>query len=284
VVAKIAFDQLQPAARTKIVAALKEHPAFKNGLWSGLIEAGADEAASLFLFAAVFPDDIRKDQGPFAEFHDLSDPPAHYVNLPFIPSVADRGDPRIRVSEPNQGQNIFKAFRHHVQEIKSSDASKEDKAISLCWVFHLVGDIHQPLHSAEMYSLTFRTGDQGGNRIKLNPPVEDQLDLHALWDALPGEKHTFKDVSTKALQVTASYAPGDFDLTKETLEEWATESFGLARSTAYNQIPTTSRSLAALPGGYLPAAHKVGDQRVAVAGYRLARVLEELADRLSSGH
>ena len=33
------------------------------------------------------------------------------------------------------------------------------------FLLHLVGDIHQPLHSTSMYNSTFKKGDMGGNKI-----------------------------------------------------------------------------------------------------------------------
>ena len=58
-VALIAFRQLKPETRAAVVAALKEHVAFKDGDWPTRLETGANADASLFTLAAVFPDDVR---------------------------------------------------------------------------------------------------------------------------------------------------------------------------------------------------------------------------------
>ena len=38
------------------------------------------------------------------------------------------------------------------------------------YLLHVVGDIHQPLHSTNYFNGTFKTGDLGGNLIKMTLP------------------------------------------------------------------------------------------------------------------
>jgi len=38
-----------------------------------------------------------------------------------------------------------------------------ERAIMARFLLHLVGDIHQPLHSTMMFNNTYKNGDQGGN-------------------------------------------------------------------------------------------------------------------------
>ena len=276
VVALIAFRQLKPATRDAVVAALKQHVAFTQGDWPTRLEAGDDADASLFTLAAVFPDDVRPLD---AQFHDLSDPDAHFIDLPFIPVRDDRNDPTIRVTDPTTVQNLPKAFRAHSHDIKSVSVSKEDQATSLSWIFHLVGDIHQPLHSATLYTKVFKRGDRGGNSIKFGSDLADktkQKDLHAYWDGLPGEKHAFADVDAKAKSLMTAFPKATFDHLEATIDECATESFALARKFAYNGLVDTGKVLSDFPVGYEADAQKTADRQVALAGYRLAEVLEDL--------
>lgn len=37
-----------------------------------------------------------------------------------------------------------------------------ERAFMARYLLHLVGDIHQPLHSTTMYNSTYKTGDLGG--------------------------------------------------------------------------------------------------------------------------
>src|SRR4051794_2193798 len=69
IVAMIAFRELDAPTRARVIAALKEHVAFKNKDWPGRISAGENPDASLFLFAAIFPDDAKRD-ARYDEFDD----------------------------------------------------------------------------------------------------------------------------------------------------------------------------------------------------------------------
>src|SRR5207244_1603954 len=88
--------------------------------------------------------------------------------------------------------DILAALQKNVAELGNKDLGGADRAIALCWVLHLVGDIHQPLHACTRYSAQFPAGDQGGNELMVlrDPPyANSQMSLHHLWDSLPG---TFK--------------------------------------------------------------------------------------------
>jgi hypothetical protein len=275
VTAMIAYRSLSPATHDRVVGVLKKHVAYASGDWAGRIEPGTDPDASLFLFASVFPDDARKD-GPFHEYHV---PDAHFIDIPYLPGRGDRRDPTIRIEDPYAPNNLLKAYRLRLGEIKSASVSDAGKALALSWVFHLVGDIHQPLHSVTLYSRRLRSGDRGGNMIKFAPDLAartGQANLHAYWDGLPGEDHAFANVEAKASEVMMKHPEGGLDLTSDVVEEWMTESLGLARSRAYAGLIGAGTMIDDLPAGYEDAAKPAADLRLAQAGYRLARVLEDL--------
>ena len=276
VVALIAFRQLKPTTRDAVLAALKQHVAFTQGDWPTRMETGANADASLFTLAAVFPDDIKRQNSPF---HDLTDPDAHFIDFPFLPIRDDRNDPTIRVKDPNSGQNLPKAFRAHSHDIKSVSVSDEDQATSLSWIFHLMGDIHQPLHSATLYTKAFKKGDRGGNNIKFEGALAtrtNQTELHGFWDSRPGEDSDFANVDAKANSLIMAFPVATFDHLNATIDECAIESFGLARKVAYNGLTNAGRTITELPAGYEAEAQKTADRQVALAGYRLAEVLEDL--------
>ena len=61
----------------------------------------------------------------------------------------------------------------------------ERKAIALAWLFHLVGDIHQPLHTAQLFTVDYPQGDRGGNEICVQVTQTGQpMDLHRFWDGV----------------------------------------------------------------------------------------------------
>jgi hypothetical protein len=46
-----------------------------------------------------------------------------------------------------------------------NESDRERKTISLAWLFHLVGDIHQPPHTTQLFTVEYPKGDRGGNEI-----------------------------------------------------------------------------------------------------------------------
>lgn len=62
--------------------------------------------------------------------------------------------------------------------VTSTKAAQLDRARQLRFLIHMIGDIHQPLHAAELYSDEFPSGDLGGNRC-------GALKLHRVWHRFP---------------------------------------------------------------------------------------------------
>lgn len=59
-----------------------------------------------------------------------------------------------------------------------------EKSMMLRYLVHVVGDVHQPLHSAELIDeKKFPKGDMGGNlfEIKYSPTI---VNLHEFWDSV----------------------------------------------------------------------------------------------------
>ena len=76
-----------------------------------------------------------------------------------------------------------RALRHRHLRPRQRALAPQDRAMLTAWIFHLVGDIHQPLHSSTLVSQRlFPEGDRGGNSIKL----KQSYNLHALWDGTAG--------------------------------------------------------------------------------------------------
>ena len=60
--------------------------------------------------------------------------------------------------------NILTALSENESVVKNEN-DPERKAIALAWLFHLMGDIHQPLHTAQLFTVDYLQGDRGGNEI-----------------------------------------------------------------------------------------------------------------------
>ena len=130
-----------------------------------------------------------------------------------------------------------------------------------------------------MYTQVFKTGDRGGNSIKFDHMLAGRLkqkDLHAYWDGQPGERRGFAAVDPKANELVAAFPKSSFNHLNATIDECATESFALARSLAYSGLVDATKQISDLPVGYPADALKTADRQVALAGSRLAEVLEDL--------
>jgi S1/P1 Nuclease len=142
----IAHQVLQhenPQIIDRVKAVLEKHPWYANQWQARLQDVPfADHGLVLFMQAARWADDIRsRDKAQ-------NRPPWHYINLPFKPE-GQPADVQVRQPEP---VNILTAMAENESVVKN-ESDAERKAIALAWLFHLVGDIHQPLHTAQLFTV-----------------------------------------------------------------------------------------------------------------------------------
>ena len=85
---------------------------------------------------------------------------------------------------PHDPDNILSALAENQRRVKSQ-VSADQRAIALAWLLHLVGDVHQPLHTVQLFTREYPHGDRGGNEVCVRlAPGRAPLDLHRLWDGL----------------------------------------------------------------------------------------------------
>jgi len=295
-VASIAFARLTDAERDKVVAILRAHPRFKDDFEDKAPgEAEGDSREWMFQQASVWPDHVRGFRGEDAKFNHGT---WHYINLPHFLNEADRaaltGHLKVNISldppeKPIEHMNAIQTLRLSRKMLADKATSPEDKAIMLCWLFHLVGDIHQPLHSSALFSKRLlKDGDRGGNRIL----TKQHGNLHALWDSFPGGKVQFKTAHQEALKLMKYpelVALGEKSAQKIDEADWLEESRELAVNVAYGaEVMGYLRNLEQEGGGeiqpitldtdYLKTGGKVCEKRVVQAGYRLGAVLKQIVD------
>lgn len=172
-VARIAMDQVSPETKAKVLAILE------------------DKTPEM---AATWPDDIKGAAGKIGEGKDFisrfgDHKKWHYVNLPLGATSAELQTPRFA----HRGNIVDKiSLCSDVLEGRSAVMSKKH---ALCWLFHLMGDLSQPLHVACGYyvrgaergeiviitdpdsSLTV-AHDHGGNDVEFT----QSMNLHKFWD------------------------------------------------------------------------------------------------------
>ena len=70
----------------------------------------------------------------------------------------------ISMTEPQKDVNSINVASSCVSVLKTNkDAITFERAFMARYLLHLVGDIHQPLHSVTMYNSSYKKGDMGGN-------------------------------------------------------------------------------------------------------------------------
>lgn len=229
IVATIALQELSPRARAQ-VARLLGNPA-------------------MLIHEASWADEIRDRRPETGRWHYVDIP----LNAPAYLSVRDcpRGD--CVVAQIAAAQRVLADPRRPVGA----------QAEALCFLIHLVADIHQPLHAVD-------NDDRGGNQVRIYLRGM-RTNLHQLWDSRVVEALGF-DSARVAQDIRRGISPPQRKAWQAgSAAAWATESHAVARDRVY---PTMQgrRSLR-LPPTYLRDEMPVTRQQLARAGVRLAWLL-----------
>ena len=85
---------------------------------------------------------------------------------------------------PPPQENILTAIAVNECAVRTgSDARKQ--GIALSWLFHLIGDIHPPVHAVTLFSREYPKGDEDGTDTCVRVAQgRAALSLHQLWDEL----------------------------------------------------------------------------------------------------
>ena len=215
----------------------------------------------------------------------------HFIDLP-ICRLADT-----TACPSPQDDNVVWAITSAHSTVYSKKAAMLDRARQLRFIIHFVGDIHQPLHAATLIDAQFPppTGDRGGNSYLITG-FDWTTELHALWDGGMGQ--WYGDIP-RPLNATGSAWLDNFtstllgqypisslgpEIANVNVTSWADESNTLADTFVY----TAPQSPTPVPDSYVQQGIEICNLRVALAGYRLASLLEyiftvgALSDRVGS--
>lgn len=279
-IAAIAWSKLTPAARTRAAQLLKLNPMYAS--WTKDVPPQERDQIA-FMMAATWPDAIKR----YGDYHadgpaDGERPPPgpqarqnvgyadhsmhkywHFINEPFSPDGTPLRDP-----ETPNAQSQIAAFRATLSDPNASD---EVKSYDLVWLLHLVGDVHQPLHAATRFTRAFADGDAGGTHVKIRCGEGcDATDLHAFWDGAPGTSESPYD----AIKDADELPEPDARLASIADEEaWIGESLEAARSDVYAPPIGDGAGPFTLTDRYKSTARAIAKRRVALAGARLAHLL-----------
>jgi hypothetical protein len=279
--AYLAWQKLEEDQRAKAVKILKRHSHYDEFL-SANRPRGFKEDEWAFLRAATWPDWVRTHYKN--EFHHRT---WHYINYPFaIPG--SQIDPAAH-QPPAQEENLVRMLGVSAKMVKSG--TQEEQAIYLCWLLHLVGDVHQPLHATALFSKDFPDGDRGGNLayIVLHEGA-NKTNLHPMWDGLLGKSTSPAAIKRVVKQVNdmLEESPGlikDDLQNHSTFESWAGESFESAKANAYlnGKLPLgdaedDAADIDVAPEDYAKNAGRTARIQIAKAGTRLATTLAKVLE------
>ena len=239
VIAKIAAKRLSPGARHAVTGLLRGQTLADIANWA---------------------DDVRSTRPETGQWH--------FVDIP-LPAASY--DPARDCRPTPAGDCVIAATQRWLRVLADRRRSNASRVEALKFVVHLIGDVHQPLHCAD-------NGDHGGNDVEvtffahsLNPFNQKPWNLHAVWDAGLIE-HARLSVTAYTKRLAAGLASVDVRALQEgTLVDWALESHRAAVDHAYASVPASRR----LGAAYFGANRPVVDDRLARAGVRLARVLND---------
>ncbi len=275
-VAQVAYLKLTPAAKAKVDSLLVTLPDKRPliHLCAGYYTRETCEKTYDPITIAVWMDDFRGDS--LTDDYD----PWHYINYnPFFD-----GTP-VRSNVGPLPVNILDRINWSVNTLRTGTGRAKTDAEVLGFLYHLVGDVHQPLHAATRYTAARPDGDAGGNGFSLKTtPESPARNLHFYWDAAAGlfnyesPKRPLDDAARAKIRQIADdlmrkYPEANLKDVRETEPlVWVKESNTIAREFAYVKVrenETPSKQ-------YMTDAQRISEQRLTLAGYRLAAVLNML--------
>jgi hypothetical protein len=292
-IATIAYDELTPTVRAKVDAILKAHPRYDRDLLGDMPQGYAEPERFAFAMSGFWPDIIRSQTNPM---HFTNHQPAwHYINVPFhlpdwnpatAPSSAASSAGAATQPATDAPKDVIEAIAKNTADLRDPNVPGDKKAIAICWLVHTVADLHQPLHAITLFSAQFPYGDKGGNLFIVSVRRENK-NLHSIWDEMLGTQ-----TSPTMINYLAGAIRSDPNLRREALPQvgksdpqvWKQESNEIGRTIAYRNgtlIGASSEDLRRdaqtvvppLPEGYVRDAEPVAARRAALAGYRLADLL-----------
>lgn len=157
-------------------------------------------------------------------------------------------------------RNIIIILNSAISELQHRDNIKKKQIKNdILLLFHLMGDLHQPLHVGY-------PGDKGGNTINVTL-IKTNTNLHSAWDTgiIESKNITLDD----CLKQYASYSPEEIASFKQLhVMQWMDQSRSLL-DTVYNFKDDL------LDQNYVDANSVIIEKQILKAGIRLASVLTE---------
>jgi hypothetical protein len=199
--------------------------------------------------------------------------PWHYVDIPIGKGHLDMQ------RDCAKGDCVVAKIEEFRGVLRDPSATPEKRREALMYIIHLVGDMHQPLHSSDNH-------DRGGNEVRTQFN-ERTGNLHALWDGvllarMGNEQALYPKLSADAERHRRKWSKG-------TVRDWADSTHKAAKKTVYGKLPklkhvpapsaqalaspTVALTPVVIGAGYEQKADPLIAQQIEKAGVRLASVL-----------
>jgi len=203
--------------------------------------------------ASNWPDFIKSDPA----YNYLN--PWHYANLEDGMSYQQLQD----YFKADTITDAYTKLNFLIRELKNKQLPKESQVLYLRLVIHIIGDIHQPMH-------TGHAGDLGGNKVSVLW-FRDSSNLHRVWDdqLIDYQQLSYTEY-TKAINFTTQAQRDEWQ--QQPMSQWFYESYQLSRD-LYAEIRQPYQKLSYSYNFKHIAAL---NERLLKGGVRLAGVLNEL--------
>lgn len=296
--AAVANHYLSDSVRNELTRILLQHPRYEKDFLEQMpasIARGNDANQFEWLLgqAAIWPDMTRGLPGSERDKYNRAN--WHYIDgawlrgestiqgntyIAVAPFDDILGSSAATIRAESNADNVMTALDYNTALLGNTNATMSQRAVALCWVLHLVGDIHQPLHVGSLYSKNrFASGDRGGNGIQT-----DSGNLHARWDRALRSEGVNTALETLLMQHSATLA----NMNQQDGADWSVwmqESRALLLNTVYTQqmkiaIARSDSSTGrlrefTLSENYVDAMKVHARLRLALAGRRLALWFED---------
>jgi len=308
-IAYVEIERQRPELLEKIGMLFLAHPQ-AGPLWVAAGEARGEEATRRkFIECARWADDIK--------FTAPDEPTWHTARWPII---ADDAPPEAKAAaaarEGRPTGQAIEALTLNSAMLANPESTPAERARALCWVFHIVGDIHQPMHVSDLFSQDFPTGNAAGTMSYVWDPVSDSpIPLHILWDMNALRIPTLEVVDQATQTFMQKYPRSSFPELKKhpvgnpaVFEAWAKESYNIAADWVYEDVESTPDpdkdaetarlvqnmmnfilhgkapvdEAPPLPEGYWEKVPPTTAKRITLAGYRIADLILSAADQIEA--
>lgn len=283
VVSYIAWENMTPQARQKAFELLMSAPEDSGLAW--LLPPDSRSFAvrqrDFFGIASTWADIVRDNRSPIrrGKYHQGI---WHYKDSFW----KQMNGAAVDVTEMQPDDiNAVERLVFLQKALSDSSIPASERAVYLAWILHLTGDIHQPLHCSARVTETEPKGDQGGNLFYLEPKKENstepRLNLHWYWDSILRNGYPRKDESDGdyipmiGAKIIKRYPMSKLQTEANVInfDVWQQEGFKKAKTELY---PATLKRDETPSKMYEKNAINISERAMALAGYRLAKMLNEI--------